>query len=132
MNFEETMQSNPPRLVVQFQLGKDGSENFQWGIVGQIPMLSLIGGISAVQSCLTDNRWMPECTGEQPALVITWDAEHREMSCFLHNDIPTLPLSGMLEVIKSMLTASRTAQHMGASRVESSVLGLDGRPMRLN
>jgi hypothetical protein len=122
MGFAETMATNPPRMVVLFQRGHDGSEQFQWGVVGSIPILTLIGAIAQAQADLLGGDWMPEC--DKPALVITWVATDRTTYRFIHPDIPAEPLVGMLETIKSMLVASRMAQHAGANRI----LGPDGKP----
>mgnify|MGYP001587427900 FL=1 len=54
MNFTECMETNPPRLVVQYKHGHDGEEQFEWGIVGNMPLLSLIGRIFGIQADLSD------------------------------------------------------------------------------
>lgn len=133
MNFAETMQSNPPRLVVMFQHGQDGSEQFQWGVVGSIPVLTLLGGIAQVQIDLLSGEWMPECESDPPgnhppSLVLTWDAENRVLSHFKHPEIPSYPLVGMLETIKFTLVGSRVAQHSASQKVQ--LLGPNGQPMR--
>ena len=129
MNYEEVIATNPPRLVVLFQRGRDGGEQFQWGVVGGIPVLTMVGYIARVQADLIAGGWVPECTHDVPALVIAWDAQHRELSHFVHPDIPTDSLVGMLEMVKSMLVASRMGQHTAAQKVE--ILGPDGKPMRI-
>ena len=128
MNYAETVLTNPPRLVVLFQRARDGSEQFQWGVVGNMPILSLIGGIAHVQADLVHGQWIPECDNDPPALVIAWDAADRTMSHFIHPGIPADAIVGMLETIKSMLVASRLGQHNASQKVE--ILGPDGRPMR--
>ncbi len=129
MSFAEAMAGNPPRVVVLYQRGADGAEQFQWGVVGAIPMLSLLGGIMGAQHDLCDGEWMPEPEGDgPPAFVGVWDASDGMFSYWKHRDIPDAPLCGMLEAIKSQLVASRMAQHSAAQRVQ--ILGPDGRPMR--
>ena len=127
-NFAETMSADPPRLVVMFQRGHDGSEQFQWGVVGQMPILSLIGGIARAQISLADGGWMPECDDDAKAFVIAWNKDERELSHFLHPEIPVEPLIGMLETIKAMLVGSRLGQHNAAQKVE--LLRPDGTPWR--
>ena len=127
MNFAEAIADNPPRLVVLFRQGPDGSEQFQWGVVGKAPVLSLIGGILVAQADLLRDEWVPECTNEEPAFALLWDAADRTTSHYLHPLIPRVPLVGMLETIKAMLVDSRLAQHVAA---QSLIVGLDGRPMR--
>ena len=129
-NFIDAMVNNPPRLVVQFNRNHKGEEQFQWGIVADrtIPPLSLIGAVCKVQHDLCREEWMPETDETSQALVIIYDAHQKDFTYFCHRDIPVEPLNGMLEVIKSMLTASRMAQHIGANKVP--ILGPDGRQMR--
>lgn len=112
---------NPPRLVVRFQLDPAGNEQFEWGVVGDIPVLSLIGHVSRVQAGLCGGEWLPEADGVA-ALVVTYDTAARSFRTFSARDIPAGPLAGMLEVIKSLLVGSRMAQHAGANRTR--VLGL--------
>ncbi len=127
-NFAEVMSTNPPRLVVQFQRGRDGGEQFQWGVVGAIPILTLIGYIGRVQADLVVDAWIPECDTSPPSLVVAWDARDRTLSHYVHPDVPTDPLGGMLETIKQMLVDSRLAQFAAAQRTQ--ILGPDGQPMR--
>ena len=122
--FFDTVKEDTPRLVVMYQRGPDGSELFQWGIVGNIPILTLIGAVVRVQTELAADAYHAEC--DQPALVIVWDAKEYEVHCFLHQDIPTEPLVGMLETIKAALVGSRLAQHLAAQRI----LGPDGSAVR--
>ena len=127
-NFSETVKQDTPRLVVQFGYAPDGSESFQWGIVGDIPILSLIGNINRLQMQLLATEWIPEfdLPGQPPALVMAWDAERKLMSSYLHRDIPIDPMCGMLETIKAALVMSRLGQKAVSHR--SAILGPDGRP----
>ena len=124
-NFSEVMIGNPPRFVVLFQRGHDGSEEFRWGVLGNIPILTLIGYLVHVQADIVNDEWMPEC--DEPALVITWHEEDHSLRHFLHPDIPRDPLVGMLETIKGLLVNSRLAQHAAAQ--QTRLLGPDGQPM---
>lgn len=129
MTFQELMAVNAPRLVVLHRRGGDGTDHFQWGVVGNIPILTLIGYLIKVQNELVaDDVYMPEC--DQAALVIVWDEEHNELAHYKHASIPNEPLAGMLEVIKTALTMSRVAQHSAAQKVQPPILGPDGRPVR--
>lgn len=127
-NFSDAMQGNPPRMVVQFGLQPDGSETFQWGIVGDIPILSLIGHIVRVQADLVSGAWVPECNApnQPPSLVVAWHADSRSLQHYLSPDIPVDPLCGMLETIKAALVMSRMGQRAAAHR--TAILGPDGRP----
>jgi hypothetical protein len=135
--FSEITATNPPRLVVKFERGPSGEEVFNWGVAGDIPILSLLGHISQVQVELASGAWMPDCSGDPhsldgqdqpPVLVIVWDGKDRSLEHFVNPDIPRDPLSGMLELIKSVLVASRLLTSQPTSR--RSLLGPDGTPMR--
>ena len=123
-NFAEVMANNPPRLVVQFRR-HDGGDQFQWGIVGHMPVLSLIGNITKIQRDLCVGEWIPGC--DQPVLVIAYDPTDGNFWQFVSSDISAESLVGMLEVIKAMLVNSRMAQHAGANQVtnQRSILGPD-------
>ena len=126
MNFDDTMQSNPPRLVVMWRIAEDGGEQYHWGISGKsVPILSLIGSIVESQFDIVNGEWIQECTNEQPAFVLAFDAVERSFSHFKHPDIPNESLVGMLEVIKQILVASRLAQQTAGV----SILGPDGKVM---
>lgn len=127
-NFAEVMADNPVRLVVEYQRQADGSDGFQWGIVGNVPIISLIGAISKVCHDLCVGEWSPDMDGTPPALVMVYDQRSREFTYFKHPDIPVDPLVGMLDVIKAMLVDSRLAQQHAAQKVP--ILGPDGRRMR--
>lgn len=130
-NFTEAMASNPPRLVVLFKRAENGSEQFQWGIVGSIPMISLIGAVVRVQVDLVSREWMPECDNDPSALVIAWDAEYRSASYYVSKDIPLDPLLGMLDCVRTALVGSRLGQQTAAQRIEPKHLyGPDGAPWR--
>jgi hypothetical protein len=96
-------------------------ELFQWGIAGQIPLMSLIGFIVRVQTnpCLE-----PEVCPEVSA-VIAWDQATGIFKFFVHKDIPWDSLVGMLEAIKFTLISSQVAR---ASANQQMILGPDGRP----
>ena len=126
-NYAELMGTNPPRLVVLFRYGLDGSEQFEWGVVGAIPIVTLIGYISRVQMDLMGGGWIPECS--ESALAITWNQKNHSLQHFVHPSIPCYPLVGMLETIKAMLVDSRLAQHAAAQQIR--LLGLDGQPVKV-
>lgn len=128
MGFSEVIQTNPPRLVVQYQLGDDGSESFQWGIVGNIPILTMLGYLLKVQVDLLGGGWIPDCGEHRGSLVILWDAEERELSHYVDPDVPATPLAGMLETVKAAILAGREAQKKGAEKIQ--LYGADGTPLR--
>ncbi len=121
--FTDTVQPNTPRLVVTYT-NNNGVDQFQWGVVGGIPLLSLVGGIVKVQANLgyDGNDDCPEC-----ALVMAWNS-HRKFDWFVHPDIPVDALVGMLETIKLTIVSSKMGQQAAAQQVQ--VLGPDGQPVR--
>lgn len=125
--FEETVKADTPRLVVMFQL-RGGEEVFQWGMVGTMPLLSLVGCVARVQVELIHPCPQGPHVCPQPALCIAWDAERRGFDYFVHPDIPAEPLVGMLETIKATLLGTHQARKAAAEQV--GLLGPDGHPMR--
>lgn len=124
--FDETVRQDTPRLVVTFQRQGD-KELYQWGVVGAIPVLSLIGVIVRVQAELAF-RSPDECP--EMALVITWDEGTHKFSWFVHQDIPVDSLVGMLETIKATIVATHVARVAASQQVVHRLLGPDGQPMR--
>ncbi len=124
--FTETVKEDTPRLVVMFK--REGEqERFQWGMVGGMPLLSLIGCVARVQAELPmlepgDTRY--ECPDS--ALVIAWDG--KRFDWYVHKDIPVDSLVGMLETIKAALVGSNAARQQAAQQV--GLVGPDGRPIR--
>lgn len=121
--FSETVQDNTPRLVVMFRRDAD-NELFQWGVVGAMPLVTLIGYITRVQSELAF-RSPEEC--DESAMVIAWDKDERSFSWFVHPDVPVDSLVGMLETIKATLVGTHLAKQVAAQQM---ILGPDGRPAR--
>jgi hypothetical protein len=127
---EEIIRTVPttPRLVVKYRKMPDGGDQFEWGVVGHMPLLSLIGYVVRVQAELAFRS--PEPTDQQ-ALVVLFDptkSESDQFCYFVHPDIPVDAMVGMLETVKFTLVSSRFAQKAGANKV--SILGPDNRPMR--
>lgn len=125
-NLEEVMKSNPPRLAIIFQRDDNGQEQFQWGVTGAIPLLSLIGAVSRITYRLSSGGWVPSC--EERALIIAYDEPKKLMHFFLNKDIPTDPLIGMLEAIKSVLINGRMGQHAASQKI--ALFGADGSPLK--
>ncbi len=121
MKFSDIKQDTP-RLVVRFQ--RRGKEQlFEWGVVGAVPLLTLIGAVGRVQGELAFKAG-EECPDS--ALCVAFF--EGGSAWFVHQDIPTDALLGMLEVIKATLVATQAAQNAGAKLVP--ILGPDGQPIR--
>ncbi len=125
-NFTGAVQQDMPRLVVQFRM-EGGKETFQWGVVGSMPTLSLLGHIVDVQRRLCAGEWIAEWK-DDPALVIAYVARDGEFAAFVHPGIPAYPMVGMLETIKVALVGAQVQRQ--ASAGAWGVLGPDGRVMR--
>jgi hypothetical protein len=124
--FADTVKKETPRIVIMFARGPKGEENFQWGIVGQLPLLSVVGYIGHVQSDIRLPDPIHDCN--QMALVIMWDATKKQFDYFIHPDIPVESMCGMLELVKMALVDSNKAQQVRNQQI--SILGPDGQPMR--
>ncbi len=132
--FTELVTQDTPRLVVMFKRPAPGQEQYQWGMVGRIPLLSLIGHLGRVQAELAllepgDPRFdIPESA---LCLAFVRGSQQPEDWCFqwwVHQDIPRDSLAGMLETIKAALVDSQMAQQ--ARNQQVGLLGPDGSPMR--
>lgn len=121
--FARKLHSNPSRMVVLFRQGEDGGEEFQWGVVGNIPLLTLIGSIVEVQPKLIYGHTSIHSCNESAFVIIV---ENKEISYWKYPSIPTLPLLGMLETIKLTLVGSRLGQQAAAQKTQ--ILGPDGIP----
>lgn len=127
--FTDTVKQETPRLVITYHRDETGMERFQWGVVGKIPLMSLIGALCRVQAVLpdvagiSDDHHCPE-----PALVITWDDDFRLYDWFVHPSVPVAALVGMMEVVK--ITVVMSQQGRQAGNQQFSILGPDGNPMR--
>lgn len=135
VTFDDVMATNPARLVLQFSLDAAGAEKFDWGVVGQLPVLSAVGCIVQVQAVLSTSRLddytldlPPSRYCQHPALVIAWDASNRQFQWWTHPSIPVDPLLGTLEMVKASLVAGHLAQSAAAKR--SPIVRPDGSPFR--
>lgn len=121
------LKQDTPRLVVMFKVD-GGREMFQWGIHGNIPIMSLVGCLVRVQNdlpLLEPGDVRHDCP--EQALVLAWDEETRRISWFVHRDVPVDAMLGMLETIKGMIITANAAQKIASNQI---LLGPDGRPAR--
>ena len=124
--FRNVVKQETPRLVIIFQREGD-KENFQWGMVGNIPVLSLIGHMVRVQAelpLLEPGDARHHCP--ESALVIAWDDEHRTFDWFINPNIPMDPLVGMMDMIRMTLLSQHMVRHMVT---QQPILGPDGKPI---
>ena len=123
-NFTETVKHDTPRLVIMYR-EVDGKEQYQWGVVGAIPIMNLIGAIVRFQAELPSHEWpYEECP--ESALVITWNKESGKFDWFVHPDIPVDSLVGMLETVRMTIVNTHIARQAAAQQVR--LLGPDGQP----
>lgn len=118
------IKQDTPRLVVEYQINDSGEDRFRWGVVGSVPLLTLIGFMSRVQWELMSRQSSSERFDfSERALVITFMGG--KFDYLVHSDIPTDPLVGMLEQIKLTLAASQVQPPPD----KIDLFGADGRPM---
>jgi hypothetical protein len=127
--FEDHVKQETSRLVVMFQRPEPKQERFQWGMVGKLPILSLIGCITRAQVEMPliepqDVRY--HCP--EKAFVVAWDEADGVYRWFVHPDIPVDSLIGMLEIIKMALIGTQQARQVQNQQVP--ILGPDGQPIR--
>jgi len=124
--FADTVKQDTPRLAVLFRRSAPDQEQFQWGIVGRMPILGLIGYLTKIQQEL-DDPWTDQLADEV-AFVVVWHERDNQFEYFTHYDIPKDSLIGMLEVVKMALVDSQLVQQVRNQQIE--LLGPDGKPMR--
>ena len=125
----EIVKQDTPRLVIKYK-HEAGNEMFDWGVVGELPSLSLVGYIVQLEREIQAKLYIEEHDCPEPALVVMWNTKDREFDWFLHPDIPLDPLVGMLELVKTnVLTTYIIRQSQQVQK--TAVLGLDGRPIRV-
>lgn len=121
--FERIVQPDTPRLVVMYKREGD-REGFQWGVVGNIPLISIVGAVCRAQARLMSGNNPPDrCP--QPALVIAWYEDR--FYYFSDPAIPVEAMVGMLETLKQPLVATNLARQAANQQV---ILGPDGVPIR--
>lgn len=131
--FEEVMVGDPPRLFIVTRKDEQGKLVFGWGLTGQggIPHLNLLGALVRCQADLGYSRKEPCHACPAPVFVIVWCAETEECEWFVHDDIPTESLLGMIELVKHMVSLpllQQQAEQQAAQR-RQGLLGPDGFPI---
>ena len=127
MTYEEIKADKLPHLMVKFARGADGNENFEWGVMNNIPVLNMIGALTALQIDLARGEYVAECEDEVMVLI-TWNLKERELNTYKHRDIPHGSLLGFLEIVKTLLVTSKLVK--SSAEKNMLLLGPDGRPMR--
>ncbi len=127
--FGDVVRPGQAFLAVAQLVVPDGTKQFQWGMAGQIPLLSLVGGIVRIQQELFLRSPNP-CRA--PALVLAWEPEGPEtagrLEWFLNSQIDLDALCGYLETVKLTILGTYQARQAAAQQVQMKVLGPDGRP----
>lgn len=126
--FKDKVKDDTPRLEVKYRL-MEGKDEYEWGIVPSVPMLSLIGGIGHAQMNLhtCQGQINEEYRCPAPSFVLAWSEESKKFDLFVHPSIPMDSLCGMLETIKSAVVLSLAARRVAAQG--QIILGPDGRPI---
>lgn len=123
--FNEIVKQDTPRLVISYK-SINNQDTFQWGVLGHVPVLTLIGAITRVQA----EYFFTAHPCPESALVIAWSNGFSSSSIdwFIHEDIPQVPVMGMLEVVKATIVNTHVARQAAAQQVR--ILGPDGAPVR--
>lgn len=121
-SFEYHVKQDTPRLIIEYQRSEAGEDRFQWGIVGSIPVLAIIGYIVQVQHDIASEWAEPRNECPKQALVVALVGG--EFMWWVGKEIPRDALVGMLEVVKAAIVGGRLGQAAASQRV----LWPDGRP----
>lgn len=115
--FSETVTESTPRLEVRYKL-IDGNDQYEWGIVSNIPLLSLIGGITRSQVELHACDRQPDQNNRcaESKFILAWYEEYKSFNWYVNPDIPTDSLIGMLETIKLAIVMSIQARRAAAQQ----------------
>lgn len=137
--FSEIVNNDTPRLVVMFRRPAPDQEQFQWGMIGKMPVITAVGYITRVQAELRLSDSDHNC--DEMALVIAWhcptirnciDGTETKLppqfDYFVHPNIPVDSLVGMLETIKAALVGSSMAQQ--ARNQQVGLLDGTGNPIK--
>ena len=118
------IKQDTPRLIVEFKRSADGKEQFGWGMVGQMPMLTLIGAVARAQA---DLQFRTLDNIPHTALVIALDVDTGKFHSFTNPEIPVDSLIGMLESVKMTLVQAQMTQMQ--RQAELGIVGPNGRPI---
>lgn len=103
--YSEVVKEDTPRLIVKFRIHEDGKDDYEWGVIGQIPLLQLVGAVLDVQAEMCESvGWQLEVKGKtcpDQQLVIVYDKSL--FSWFVHRDYPKYGMLGMLDIIRATL-----------------------------
>ena len=106
--YDVVMASDPPRLVVKYERTPQG-DKFEWGIVGSVPALPLVGALCRVQHHLCRDDRAEALANACPEQALVVFCANGQFGWFKHWDIPADSLCGMLESIKAQLVARQVA-----------------------
>src|SRR4051812_1016324 len=110
--FTNVIKEDTPRLVVNFKVDDIGKEQYEWGIHGNIPLLSVIGAIVKVEVELASLEIMrlgildKFCNDRMLLIAFVDNTFH----WFLHKDTPKYGMLGMLEMIRATLIDTTRAR----------------------
>ena len=114
----------------------DGDDAYQWGVVGNVPILSTLGALVRVQSAILHGGTWEQCP--ESALVIAWPlGASSPFNWYLHECVPVDTLVGMMELVKSVIINTHMARQAAAQQIvlaspgqSMPILGPDGFPVR--
>lgn len=122
--FADVVKQDTARIVIKCERN-GGKEQFQWGMVGKMQLLTVVGFITRTQAeLITHDRSEEPCL--EMALVIA-ETGPGVFEWFIHPDMPVDSTIGMLETIKITLLGTQMAQQTANRQL---LLGPNGQPMR--
>lgn len=122
--FADVVKQDTARIVIKCERN-GGKEQFQWGMVGKMQLLTVVGFITRTQAeLITHDRSEEPCP--EMALVIA-ETGPGVFEWFIHPDMPVDSTIGMLETIKITLLGTQMAQQTANRQL---LLGPNGQPMR--
>lgn len=132
----EILESDPPRIEVEFASGSGGQEQFGWRMcgTGDMPLLKLVGELTQVQWLMREpssQRCSKLSQSDPVKLVVVWHADTRTFASAVHPDVPVNSLIGFVELIKTVLVASQLHSQQHQRRpTNGGLFGPDGQLWR--
>lgn len=130
--FTEIVKEDTPRIIIKFEFDEQGRDQYEWGNIGNIPLMSLIGGIVNVQVELSDisldRLVIHDKICPDQMLVITWDKDTKDFDWFVHRNVPKYGMLGMLDLIRATMVDSIRARQ--STIQQPTLVDINGQPIR--
>lgn len=128
--YADIVKQDTPRIVIKFKFDDEGKDQYEWGNVGTIPVMAMIGAIVKTQielvSIETDRLGLYNKLCPEQMLVIAWDRDNNTFHWFMHKDTPKYGILGMLDLIRATLVDSI---RMRQAAQQPTILDPTGQPI---